>query len=217
MRRPEPPDLSLLRRAAASLPFALAPFAGAAQEGPVVMSDAPAIALPEEVPEQFSGGLPIVSAVALVLLCAVLLIFVWEKARRKRRMLRQRITGLANGPRFRAVDAMLHAAWKSGRIDEERLRRAHGIARDMTEMEFTMPQMREAASRTDRLILPTNFLWMREGVGTEEKLVIFNATVSVLLADGPLSRMDRGFLRALTRGLGLRSRDLRDLRHLVRL
>ena len=150
----------------------------------------------------------------LVLIAAALLI--WQRMRIARREIRRRITGLKNGPRFRAFDAMVHAVWRNRRIDEDRLRRAHGIARDMTDMDFTIAHIREAAMRADRLILPTNFLWMREGLEQPEKLVIFNATVSVLLADGPLTRADRGFLRALTRGLGLGRRELRDLGHLIR-
>ncbi|WP_179378216.1 hypothetical protein [Jannaschia marina] len=142
-------------------------------------------------------------------------LLVGHRMRRRRRALRLEIAGLRNGPRFSAVDAMCHAVWKGRTIEAARLARALEIARDTTEMDFTASHLREIARRADRLILPTNFYWMRDGLTRPERMVIFNATVSVLLADGPLTRADRAFLRTLTRGLGLRQDDLRDLARLV--
>lgn len=142
------------------------------------------------------------------------LFFSWW-LRLARRDARRQVTGLRNGPRFRAVDAMCHAVWNGRRIDEARLSRALQIARDTTDMDFTRAHLREVASRADRIILSTNFYWMRDGLTRPERMVIFNAAVSVLLADGPLVRADRTFLRRLARGLGLRQADLRDLARLV--
>lgn len=149
-----------------------------------------------------------VAVIAVVLL-------VGHRLRLTRRRARLGIAGLKNGPRFRVVDAMCHAVWKSHKIDEARLSRALEIARDTTEMNFTKNHLREMALRADRLIIPTNFYWMRDGLTGTERMVIFNATVSVLLADGPLTRSDRAFLRTLARGLGLGRKELRDLAHLI--
>ncbi len=95
------------------------------------------------------------------------------------------------------------------------MKRALQIARDTTGMDFTSTHMREMAQRADRLIVPTNFDWMREDLNREEKLLIFNATLSVLLADGPMGRSDRVFLRTLARGLRLGRTDLRALARLI--
>ncbi|CTQ31366.1 hypothetical protein JAN5088_00122 [Jannaschia rubra] len=141
---------------------------------------------------------------------------IW-RLRRRRRALRRRITGLPDGPRFRMVDAMCHAVWAERRIDPERLRRAADIARDTTGMDFHPDRLRDAAMRVDRGGPPPGFRWMRHGLTPAEKMVIFNATISVLLADGPLSSADRKFLRRLVRGLGIPSDDLGDLNRVLSL
>lgn len=162
----------------------------------------------------FMNGL-ILSWLGGILAVIAIGLFVGHRLRLKRRAARLGITGLRNGPRFRVVDAMCHAVWKGRKIDETRLARTLEIARDATEMDFSIDHIREIALRVDRLIVPTNFYWMREGLTVDEKMVIFNATVSVLLADGPLMRSDRAFLRTLARGLGLGRKQLRHLTHLT--
>ena len=157
---------------------------------------------------------------ALVLLFLIALVpiavFVGRHALRKwRRDIRREILGLGNGPRFRCVDAMCHAAWSGGTLRRARLERALEIARGSTDMNFTADHLREAATRCDRIIRPVNFRWMREGLNRDEKMAIFNAATSVSLADGPLDSGDRTFLRHLTRGLGLDRRELRDLSRLI--
>lgn len=156
----------------------------------------------------WAGGCLVVIAVTLL---------IWHRFRLTRRKARIEIAGLRNGPRFRLVDTMCHAVWKGRKIEEARLVRALQIARDSTQMDFTSDHMREIALRADRLIVPPNFYWMRADLTRSERMVIFNSTVSVLLADGPLTRSDRAFLRTVARGLGLRDDDLRDLAHLIRL
>lgn len=154
------------------------------------------------------------SAGCLAVIAIVLL--VGHRMRLRRRAIRTEILGLPNGgPRFRVVDAMVHAVWMGRKINEDRLKRALEVARDTTNMDYTLDHMREAAMRADRIIIPLNFHWMRDGLSRDEKMVIFNATVSVLLADGPMTRSDRAFLRTLTNGLGLHWSDLRHLARLV--
>ncbi len=138
-----------------------------------------------------------------------------HRFRLRRRKMRQDIAGLPNGPRFRVVDAMCHAVWRGAKINDARLHRAHELARDTVEMDYTPEHMREQALRADRLIIPTNFLWMRDGLTKGEKMVIFNATLSVLLADGPLTKHDRRFLKIMARGLGLGRHELRNLGKLI--
>ncbi|MEL6586380.1 MAG: hypothetical protein AAFY65_13575 [Pseudomonadota bacterium] len=152
-----------------------------------------------------SGGLAIATVITLV----------GRSFRRKRKAWRLAVLGLRDGPRFRAVDAMVHAAWSGGQINEARLERALEIARNTTAMDYELEHLREAAMRADRFILPMNFHWMARDLCHNEKLVIFNSVVSVLLADGALTQADKAFLRVLTRGLGLNRADLRDLSKLV--
>lgn len=152
--------------------------------------------------------------VALVLVTGMAVTFGF-RLRACRRSLRRSLSGLANGPRFRAVDAMAHAVWDGRRIDPERLRRAVELARSMTDMDYDRDRLRRIALRVDRIILPFTFRWMRDGLTHDEKLAIFNATVSVMLASGRLRRTDRFLLKTLSRGLGLRRDDLRDLKRLI--
>ncbi|CTQ49026.1 hypothetical protein [Jannaschia donghaensis] len=149
----------------------------------------------------------------LAIIAVVLLLI--HRARLARRKVRVGIAGLSNGPRFRVVDAMAHAVWKGRGINEQRLSRALEIARDTTDMDFSKDHLREIALRTDRIIFPSNFRWMRDGLTQPERMVIFNSTLSVLLTDGPLTRSDRSFLRTVARGLGLKDKDLRHLAHLI--
>jgi hypothetical protein len=54
-----------------------------------------------------------------------------------------------------------------------------------------------------------------QGLTQEERMVAFNAAVSVLLADGPLTQADRRLLGRLSSGLRLHRRDLRALGRLI--
>lgn len=154
----------------------------------------------------------VLTSLGLVVLAAY---FVRRRLRLRRRDVRRGITGLRNGARFRAVDAMAHALSRNRVISEARLARAVEIARDTTEMDFTADHLAEMAARADKFILPGDFRWMREGLDKAEKLVIFNSVAAVMLADRPILRRDRGLLRAIASGLGLKSEDLRDLIYLT--
>lgn len=162
----------------------------------------------------FADG-PLLSWLAGILVVIAVVLLIGHRLRLNRRVARLGIAGLRNGPRFRVVDAMCHAVWKGRKINETRLARALEIARGATDMDFSIDHIREIALRADRLIIPTNFYWMRDGLTVDEKMVIFNAALSVLLADGPLMRSDRAFLRTLARGLGLGRKQLRHLTHLT--
>ncbi|MEM8825031.1 MAG: hypothetical protein AAGF30_15595 [Pseudomonadota bacterium] len=148
--------------------------------------------------------------------CLIALAIAYHRLRLRRRMIRQGISGLGNGPRFRLVDAVCHAVWQRGKVDERRLKRALEIARDVTDMNYDDVHIRELVHRADRLLLPFNFRWMRADLSQDEKLVIFNAAASVMLASGRLSLSDQRLLRSLSRGLGLKASDLRDLSRVMR-
>jgi hypothetical protein len=132
-----------------------------------------------------------------------------------RRELRREILGLELGPQFHAVDVMTHCVWRAGKIDIDRLHRALEIARNVTDMDYRLDHLHEAALRADRLVGPMSFHHMRDTMEPAQRIVVFNAALSVLLADGPLSPGDRIFLKTLARGLGLGRSDLRDLGKLI--
>ncbi|TFL18347.1 hypothetical protein [Jannaschia formosa] len=151
---------------------------------------------------------------AMLTLIAVTLIVV-RLSRGQRRELRREVLGLSEGPRFAVVDAMVHCVWRGGEINEDRLARALQIAREAIGMDFSEAHLREAALRADRLIGPGTFWHMRDGMTRGERMVVFNAALSVLLEDGPLTPGDRAMLKSLSRGLRLRRDDLRDLGRLI--
>lgn len=150
------------------------------------------------------------------LICLACAMLVRHRMRLRRRALRQEISGLANGPRFRMVDIVSHASWRGRTLDEVRLKRALDVARDVTDMDYEIAHLREVALRADRFILPFNFWWMRADLNRDEKLVLFNAATSVMVASGRLSRADQRFLGVLSRSLGLKRSDLRDLARIVK-
>ncbi|MGB3408028.1 MAG: hypothetical protein WBA67_11090 [Jannaschia sp.] len=151
---------------------------------------------------------------ASIAVIAVIVLF-GHKMRMRRRELRRAILGLPNGARFRVVDGMIHCVWHTRHIDPKRLKRALEIARNTTNMDYTTDHLREAAMRADRLIIPTNFRYMADGLTSSEKMLVFSSALSVLLADGPLSAHDRNILKILARGLRLRRDELRSLGNLI--
>ncbi|WP_146204792.1 hypothetical protein [Jannaschia seohaensis] len=151
---------------------------------------------------------------AILTLTAVTLI-VLRLTRAQRRELRREVLGLPEGPRFNVVDAMVHCVWRGNEIDEKRLERALQIARATTEMDYSEAHIREAALRADRLIGPGSFWHLRDGMTRGERMVVFNAALSVLLEDGPLTPGDRSMLKSLSRGLRLGREDLRYLGKLI--
>lgn len=202
-----------LLRAVAPTAFGSAVAASGALADPIATQPAFGT-FPTELLDGFDPGqlLPWIAGCIVVAATAVM---IGNRLRRRRRAMRQEILGLGSGPRFRAVDAICHAVWKGRKIEGERLKRALEIARATTDMDYTRDHIRETAARADRVHLPLSFRWMREGLTEAEKMVIFNATLSVLLADAPLTHADRAFLGRLTRGLGLKRRHLRSLGQLL--
>jgi hypothetical protein len=146
---------------------------------------------------------------------AALFLTARHRMRLHRRRVRREVSGLPDAARFRVLDAMSHVIRRNGRVSAERLRRAVEIARQVTDMDYSGDHLREMALRADRFIHPLSFRWMRRGLTREEKLLIFNATASTIVASGGLSRSDRSVLRNLGGGLGLKRRDLRDLARLL--
>ncbi|MDB2407991.1 hypothetical protein N9W17_05695 [Jannaschia sp.] len=161
------------------------------------------------------AGYSLVATMGAVLTVVAVSFVVLRVSRGQRRGLRSDVLGLPGGARFNVVDAMVHCVWRGGEIDETRLDRALEISRGMTDMDFTEGHLREAALRADRLIGRGSFWHMRDGMTRGERMVVFNAALSVLLADGPLTPGDRLMLKALSQGLRLRRDDLRDLGKLI--
>ena len=160
-------------------------------------------------------GEALMSAVIISGVLALAAHLIRERLRTRRREMRREISGLGNGPRFRVVDAMTHALMPERHLSQPRLARAVEIARDTTDMGYTKDHLTEMAARSDYLILPWDFRWMRDGLDLSEKLVIFNSVAAVMLADGSIVRRDRRLLRAIASGLRLKARDLRHLAHLI--
>ncbi|UWQ18039.1 hypothetical protein [Jannaschia sp. M317] len=170
--------------------------------------------LPTAVIEAF-GKLNLLPWVAGLFALGAVALLATHRLRLRRRTLRREIMGLKDGPRFRVVDAMAHATWRKGKIDPDRLKRAHEVARNTTKMDFDIDHIREVAHRADRVIFPGTFHYLGDNLNEAEKLVVFNAAVSVMLASGPLSPIDRSHLKTMASGLRLRRSDLRDLRKLI--
>lgn len=176
--------------------------------------DAPSGFVPQVIADWFNG-IQLVPWLAGAVVFIVVFSLVAQKLRLRRREMRRQITGLPNGARFRVVDAMVHCVWHARKIDKERLKRALELARNTTNMDYTLEHIREAAMRADRIIIPTNFMYLADGLTHAEKMVVFNSSVSVLLADGPLTMADRKLLKVLARGMRLRHRDLSYLGRLI--
>ena len=155
------------------------------------------------------------SAVAFfVLLTSVLVLY--KRLVQRNRLKRIAILGVGRAtPAFMMMDVLIHAIRKRGRVDPARLDRALQIARDLTEMDYADVHLREAARLADRVVTSLTFRWMRPRLDAQTRRRILEATVAVLLADGPLSPIDKAFLRKLTREIGMPRAELRDLHWVV--
>jgi hypothetical protein len=170
-------------------------------------------------PSAVSQALGQISASSFALLAVPVLLGVvlalHHRMRLHRRELRREILNLRPGPRFSVMDAMIHCLRVDGKIHDRRLSRALEIGRATTDMNYAREHLQEAALRADRITPPRGFAYLGQGLTQDERMVAFNAAVSVLLADGSLTPADRRLLGRLSRGLRLHRRDLRALGRLI--
>lgn len=128
--------------------------------------------------------------------------------RRSRLEERMEVLGLPDGPVFRFIDAMLHAANADGRAQPEEVDYIRDKATEIAQLEYTPEHIEWAIGHTDRLRSPRDFQRFGRGLTPEQARVVLRAALAVVAADGSMSRAERRFIAQLTSGLMLDAQEV---------
>ncbi|KIT14217.1 TerB family tellurite resistance protein [Jannaschia aquimarina] len=130
--------------------------------------------------------------------------------RSRRRRIRREIMGLPDGPVFRLIDAMAHAAACDGDAAPEELEHILRVAREVTDLDYTADHISELVSRSER---PRSVGAMRrefaDGLTVAQGRLMLNAVLSVVAADGRMAGAEKRFVNRLTKALGFRRKEVR--------
>ncbi|MEM9796166.1 MAG: DUF533 domain-containing protein [Pseudomonadota bacterium] len=128
--------------------------------------------------------------------------------RKKRRDIRMQILSLEDGPVFRMIDMMCHAAIADGRIDPAEVDFIRGLARELTGLDYQDAHITEAIERADKFTKPADFKDVARGLNHRQRHMILDAALSVVAADGEMSKKEKVFIGAMTTAFGLTTEDV---------
>lgn len=131
--------------------------------------------------------------------------------RRPRAIDRMEVLGLEDGPTFRFIDLMLHAANADGRAQPEELAYIKEKAKAVSGLDYEDAHIEWAITHTDRIKSRRDFRRFGEGLSVEQKRVMLRGALAVLAADHHMSRTERGFVANLTQALGLLREDVDNI------
>lgn len=126
----------------------------------------------------------------------------------RKRKLRQEILTLEDGPAFRMIDVMCHAAIADGKIDDAEVAYIRDVARELTGLDYSDAHIRETIRRADRLKRPEHLAAFAKGLTLQQRHLILQAALSVVAADGHMDRRENRFIGLLVKGFGLARDDL---------
>lgn len=116
---------------------------------------------------------------------------------------RMEVLGLPDGPVFRFIDAMLHAANADGRADPAEIAYIREKAIEIAQLDYSAEHIEWAISNTDRLKSARDFARFGEGLTEPQARMVLRAALAVVAADGFMSSPERRFIAQLTRALEL--------------
>ncbi|PWJ22249.1 TerB family tellurite resistance protein [Jannaschia seohaensis] len=156
--------------------------------------DAPRLSLGETV----RGHLGLLALLAVCLASVGLAVMRWRI-----RLVRMEILGLRDGPVFRMIDAMCHAAAASDRSGPDAVEHIRDLACELTGMDYTTAHIEAVIARADRLQKAGDHHRFGVGLSARQKTMLLEGVLSVVMADGRLSMAESRFCADLARGLGL--------------
>ncbi|MEL6531964.1 MAG: DUF533 domain-containing protein [Pseudomonadota bacterium] len=135
----------------------------------------------------------------------VLLNIAWRLRGKRPSRLEQRleVLGLQEGPVFRFIDVMLHAAKADGTTQPEEVAYIRQKATDLTQLEYSDEHIAWAIDRTEKLNSPRDFRIFGQGLTPDQSRVVLRAALAVVAADGTMTRAERKFISQLATGLSL--------------
>ncbi len=127
--------------------------------------------------------------------------------RGRRRSVRLEILGIEDGPVFKMIDAMCHAAKADGHCDPAEVAYIRDVARELTQLDFQDEHLEAVIERADKLGHAKDFQQFGKGLTPSQKSMILEGVLSVVLADGEMDRREKVFLDRMVIGIGLTQPD----------
>lgn len=142
---------------------------------------------------------------SLPLILLVLLAFVHLRSLQagQKRAARLEILGIQDPGTFAFIDAMCHAAIADGRASDEEIEYIQGVARDLTGLDYSDEHIRTAIDYCERLSRAAHFAQFGEDLSLGQRQMVMRGVLSVVMADGTLSRKEKAFVSNLVKGLKL--------------
>ena len=124
---------------------------------------------------------------------------------------RMEVLGLEDGPTFRFIDAMLHAANADGRAQPEEIAYIKATATDVAGLAYTDEHIEWAITHTDRFKHKRDFRRFGKGLNKDQKRAVLRGALAVVASDFHMSQSEKDFINGLTDGLGLGQRDVQEI------
>ena len=124
---------------------------------------------------------------------------------------RMEVLGLEDGPTFRFIDAMLHAANADGQAQPEEIAYIKATATDVAGLAYTDEHIEWAITHTDRFKHKRDFRRFGKGLNTDQKRAVLRGALAVVASDFQMSQSERNFINRLTDGLGLGQGDVQEI------
>lgn len=124
---------------------------------------------------------------------------------------RMEVLGLEDGPTFRFIDAMLHAANADGQAQQEEVDYIKAKAIEVTGLNYTDEHISWAITHTDRFKNKHDFERFGKGLTVDQKRMVLRAALAVVASDHNMSGAEKKFIERLTQGLKLGQSDLQEI------
>jgi len=135
-----------------------------------------------------------------------------HRRRNRRTEIRRSTLALEEGPVFRFIDAMCHAAAVDGDVDPEEIRYITSVACQLTNRDYGTEHIEYVIAHCSHLRTIHEFRQFAKGLNRDQKLLIMRAVLAVIDADGRVSRAEKRFLRHMQKALRIRRRQMKALR-----
>lgn len=128
--------------------------------------------------------------------------------RRRQLSIRREILGIDNDAVFTFVDAMCHAAKSDGRTAPEEITYIRDVARDLTGLDYTDRHIAQAIAYCPKLGDTKEFKRFGADMNRDQKLMILHGALTVVAADGEMSRSESTFIGNLASSMQLGRDDI---------
>ena len=162
-------------------------------------------------PVQIATGFTWPLAIGALILIVVLIAATSARRYKTRSGERMEVLGLQDGPTFRFIDAMLHAANADGQAQPEEIAYIKATATDVTGLAYTDEHIEWAITHTDQFKHKRDFRRFGNGLNKDQKRAVLRGALAVVASDFQMSQPERVFVNRLADGLGLGQGDVQEI------